>query len=126
MPRVFEAAYVPEPPTRPRYRRRDPESTTLHTAIRTHLEPFVEHLRREGGALPDFVLRELRAYLRCGVLAHGFQRLACNGCGGARLVGFSCGARTVCPSCGGRRMADLAAHLVDRVLPWVPDRKSVV
>ncbi len=126
MPRVFEAAYVPEPPTRPRYRRRDPESTTLHTAIRTHLEPFVEHLRREGGALPDFVLRELRAYLRCGVLAHGFQRLACNGCGGARLVGFSCGARTVCPSCGGRRMADLAAHLVDRVLPWVPIRQWVL
>ena len=116
IPRVFQAAYVPEPPTRPRYRRRDPESTTLHAVVRTHLEPFLSELRRQGGSLPGFVERELRGFLGCGVLARGFQRLRCDGCGGARLLGFSCGARTMCPSCGGRRMADLAAHLVEKIL----------
>jgi hypothetical protein len=30
------------------------------------------------------------------------------------------------PSCGGRRMADTAAWLVDRVLPWVPYRQWVL
>jgi hypothetical protein len=31
-------------------------------------------------------------------------------------VSFSCHGRTICPSCTGRRMANGAAHLVDRVL----------
>lgn len=34
-----------------------------------------------------------------------------------RLDVFSCKGRGFCRSCGGRRAADLAAHLVDRVLP---------
>ena len=34
--------------------------------------------------------------------------------------------RGFCPSCGGRRMADTAAHLVDRVLPEVPMRQWVL
>ncbi|MFQ5764582.1 MAG: transposase, partial [Rhodospirillales bacterium] len=39
---------------------------------------------------------------------------------------FSCKGRAFCPSCGGRRMADTAAHLVDRVLPDVPVRQWVL
>ncbi len=34
--------------------------------------------------------------------------------------------RGFCPSCGGGRMADTAAHLVDRVLPEVPARRWVL
>ena len=34
--------------------------------------------------------------------------------------------RAFCPSCGGRRMADTAAHLVDRVFPEVPIRQWVL
>ncbi len=64
--------------------------------------------------------------LRCGVLAHGFLRLHCDECGHDRLVAFSCKRRGFCPSCGGRRMADTAAHLVDRVLPEVPIRQWVL
>jgi hypothetical protein len=37
-----------------------------------------------------------------------------------------CKGRAFCPSCGGRRMADTAAHLVDRVLPEVPVRQWVL
>ena len=43
-----------------------------------------------------------------------------------RFVAFSCKGRGFCPSCGGRRMADTAAHLVDRVLPEVPVRQWVL
>ena len=34
--------------------------------------------------------------------------------------------RAFCPSCGGRRLADTAAHLVDRVFPHVPVRQWVL
>ena len=37
-----------------------------------------------------FIEQELRAYLRCGILAHGFLRLRCDDCGHDRLVAFSC------------------------------------
>ena len=69
---------------------------------------------------------ELRGFLRCGILAHGFVRVHCDGCGLDRVVAFSCKGRGFCPSCGGRRMADTAAHLVDRVLPEVPVRQWVL
>lgn len=39
------------------------------------------------------------------------------------VVAFSCKGRGVCPSCGGRRMSELAAHLVDHVIPDVPVRQ---
>jgi hypothetical protein len=47
----------------------------------------------------------------------------CGTCGKDELVAFSCKRRGFCPSCGARRMADLAAHLVDRVWPDVPVRQ---
>ena len=73
-----------------------------------------------------FVEREIRAYLDCGILANGFLRVHCDDCGCDRLVAFSCKGRGFCPSCGGRRMADTAAHLVERVLPEVPVRQWVL
>jgi hypothetical protein len=39
---------------------------------------------------------------------------------------FSCKRRGFCPSCAGRRMAQTAAHLIERVIPWVPIRQWVV
>ncbi len=84
-----------------------------------HLETFLAEARhRCGGAgLPRFVERELRAFLGCGVMASGFARFRCGGCAREILVAFSCKGRGFCPSCCGRRMAVLAAHLVDGVCP---------
>ena len=79
-----------------------------------------------GAPVARFVEREVRRYLECGVLAHGFLRVHCDDCGHDRLVAFSCKSRGFCPSCGGRRMADAATHLVDRVLPEVPIRQWVL
>lgn len=98
------------------YRRRDPEATPLHQAVRQSLATFLAESAEEGGQ-PRFVERDFVGYLECGVLARGFARVRCRECGDEVLVGFSCKRRGVCPSCNARRAHDTAAHLVDRVLP---------
>ena len=72
------------------YRPRDAEHTVLHAVIREHLETFLHEAatRTDGPGLPRFVEEEFRAFLRCGVLAHGFARLRCDGCGLDRLLPF--------------------------------------
>jgi Putative transposase/Transposase zinc-binding domain len=106
--------------------RRRPEQGVLYGVVQTQLETFLARARLRGEPVPRFIEQELRAYLRCGVLAFGFLRVHCDDCGQDRLVPFSCKRRGFCPSCGGRRMADTAAHLVDCVLPEVPVRQWVL
>lgn len=109
------------------YRPRRPTETVLYAVVRDWLETFLSHARRTYDApIPRYVEQELRGYLRCGVFAHGFLRAHCEACGHDLLVAFSCKARAACPSCAGRRMANVAAHLVDRVLPAVPVRQWVL
>ena len=110
----------------PEYERHEPEKTLLHQVVREELECFLARSRESGAPVARFVEREIRAYLDCGVLANGFLRVHCDDCGHDRLVAFSCKGRGFCPSCGGRRMADTAAHLVERVLPEVPVRQWVL
>jgi hypothetical protein len=110
----------------PAYERHRPEETALYTVVREQLEAFLARAREGDRPAPRFIEQELRAYLRCGILAHGFLRLRCDACGHDRLVPFSCKRRGFCPSCGGRRMVDTAAHLVDCVLPEVPIRQWVL
>jgi len=110
------------------YLRRNPSEGVLYSVLAAHLETFLARAEGDGSApgLPRHVVRELRSYLTCGVLAHGFARFRCFGCGSDDLVAFSCKGRGFCPSCGGRRMAESAAHLVDHVLPWTPVRQWVL
>jgi len=116
----------PDGPLSIEYERHQPEKTLLHEVVRDELEPFLARARRNGAPVAHFVEREIRAYVECGVLAYGFIRVHCDACGHDRLVAFSCKGRGFCPSCGGRRMADTAAHLIDRVLPEVPVRQWVL
>jgi hypothetical protein len=106
--------------------RRTPETTVLYRAVQQNLETFLASAREQGRVVPRFVERELRAYLTCGILAHGFLRVRCDDCGRERLVAYSCKTRSCCPSCGARRMSDTAAHLVDRVFPEAPVRQYVL
>jgi hypothetical protein len=108
------------------YTRHRPEETRLYEVVQQELETFLARSSERGQPAPRFIEQELRTFLRCGILAHGFLRLHCDACGRDRLVAFSCKRRGFCPSCGGRRMADTAAHLVDRVLPEVPIRQWVL
>ena len=100
----------------------------LHELVAQHAQTMFAELRDadpDGGGLPRYVERELAAYLRCGVLAHGFARVRCQACGDEIVVAFSCKSRGICPSCTARRMADTAAHLVTRVLPHAAYRQWV-
>lgn len=115
------------PAAPPAYARREPEKTVLHVVVREHLETFLAVFREQHGKrLPRYVEQELRRYLRCGILAHGFLRVVCSTCRCEMLVAFSCKCRATCPSCGVRRASGTAAHLVDEVLPDVPVRQWVL
>jgi hypothetical protein len=110
------------------YRPRNAEHTVLHQVVAEHLEAFLGAAAEagDGAGLPQFVEREFREFLTCGVFEHGMARFRCEGCAREHLVPFSCKGRGWCPSCGGRRMTERAAHLVDAVLPWVPVRQWVL
>jgi len=123
-----ERARSPGCPGQYTYVRRQPERTIVHQVIREHLETFLAEARRRGGGegVPRFVERELREFVTCGVLARGFARFRCTDCQREILVAFSCKGRGFCPSCCGRRIAELAAHLVDGVLGGLPVRQWVL
>src|SRR5499427_2240866 len=110
------------------YTPRDSSRTVLYTVIADHLETFLASLDADPDAtgLPASVQHEFYAYLRCGILAHGFLRLGCDTCPKELLLPFSGKRRGFCPSCAARRMAQTAAHLVTCVIPWVPTRQWVV
>ncbi len=97
--------------------------------VQYHLETFLAQATETdpmGYGVPSWVEKDLRAYLRCGILAHGFARLKCEDCGHERLLAFSCKGRGICPSCNTRRMAEVAAHITDHVLPHLPVRQWVL
>jgi len=119
---------APSPHAQP-YRRRRPETTTLHRIVREQLETYLALANEAdpmGHGVPAHVEKELRSYLKCGLLAHGFARARCSSCGYDFLVAFSCKGRGACPSCNAKRMAETAAHLVDHVFPHVPVRQFVL
>ena len=106
--------------SQPIYRPRRPTTTPLYPVVQHHLETFLAQATQAdpmGFGPPAWVERSLRSYLRCGILAHGFARAKCVDCGQERLIPFSCQALGVCPSCNTRRMAEVAAHVTDHVLP---------
>jgi hypothetical protein len=76
--------------------------------------------------VPRYVERELRAYLACGIHAHGFLGARCSSCCKEILVAFSCKLRGVCPSCNARRMCGTAAHVTDCVFPDVSIRQCLL
>jgi len=104
---------------------RSPESTLPYLVVAQNLETFLARQQERERAMPVFVEEEFRSFLKCGVAEFGFLRFRCTQCGKDRLLSFSCKNRGYCPACCGRRMADSAAHLVDRVIPAVPVRQRV-
>ena len=74
------------------YRRRMPEDSVLYRVVQRHLETFLvmaDARGEEGRALPKYVRQEFYRFLDCGVLARGFQRVRCGGCGYEGVVAFS-------------------------------------
>ena len=59
------------------YSRRRPTQTPLYPLVQHHLETFLAQAAEGdpmGDGVPSWVERDFRAYLRCGILAHGFAR----------------------------------------------------
>jgi hypothetical protein len=80
------------------YRRRRPTTTPLYPIVQHHLETFLARAAAAdpwGEGVEGWVEEDFRAYLRCGILAHGFARIRCDDCATERLVAFSCKGRGV-------------------------------
>ena len=74
------AAREPDSPKHD-YAPRRPTETVLYAIVHDHLEAFLAHARESyERALPRYVEQAFRAYLTCGVFAHGFLRLHCDAC----------------------------------------------
>ena len=108
------------------YKRRSPEESVLYKVLAENLETFIEQREMEGSSLPAYIKKELREYLRCGIIQYGFVRCMCRACGHEKIVAYSCKRRGFCPSCGSKRMAESAAHLVENILPHATYRQWVV
>ena len=67
------------------YERRRPEETLLYQLVEEHWPAFLERAEAAGG-LPDFVVDEFEAYLRCGIPEHGLVHFACRECGQSLVV----------------------------------------
>ena len=60
----------------PVYQPRDAEHTVLHRVIGEHLEAFLRTAAEagDGEGLSQFVEREFREFLACGIFEHGEDR----------------------------------------------------
>jgi hypothetical protein len=80
------------------------EETVLYYAPCSTLEDVCRPIgsRAEPPVLPAFVVAEVGAFLRCGILSHGPIVAKCRDCGWCRSVAFSCRHRSFGPT-GPRR-----------------------
>ena len=108
------------------YRRHEPEKSLLYKTVAGNLETFIEQRQTDGRGLPPHVVKEMRAFTRCGILHYGFMRVRCGACDYEGVVAFSCKKRGWCPSCCGKRMAETVEHLNENILPEVGYRQYVV
>ena len=66
------------------YRRRQPERSVVYQVLQDHLETWLAGCRQadeEGSQVATYIEQDFRKYLDCGILAHGFARARCAGCG---------------------------------------------
>ena len=104
------------------HERHRPEQTVAYQVFQEHWPAFREQAEEAGG-LPKFVVREVEDFLQCGRPEEGCLHCECRRCGYSHLVALSCKRRGgLCSSCSSRRMADIAVHLEEQVLPPVPIR----
>ena len=74
-------------PSDPRYYRRRPENTVLHAVVSEYLPALLRDAdERFPYGYPRHIAKTFRAYLRCGMLDHGFVRVRCDACGDEALV----------------------------------------
>ena len=105
------------------YRPRRPEKTVLFGVIKKHYKTWHKSAQKP---IPQLIDKTFKNYLGCGILAKGFACAHCDSCHKDFLIAFSCKKRGICPSCNTRAMVEIAAHLVENVIPHVPVRQFVI
>jgi hypothetical protein len=71
------------------YAPRRPEESVLYKAVAKNLRSFESYVEMSDKKLPSHITEEFDAFLKCGILAHGFLRLKCTNCKTERLLAFS-------------------------------------
>ena len=111
------------------YARRSPEQSVLYRAIFHYAEELErvwdERFQAKYGVLRQEVIDAFRAFLDCGIVAHGCARAYCAECHHTMLISLSCKRRGLCPSCDAKRSLIFAEHLHENVLPALPLRHLV-
>ena len=105
------------------YQPRKAGEDLLFRALQRHLETFLARAEAVDRPVPSFVERELRAYLACGIPAHGFTWLQCESCKKNLVAPFSCKGRGFCPSCPRSAMGPLLSHAA--ALFWLARRPKL-
>jgi hypothetical protein len=72
----------------PVYKQYRPEGPVLYEVFSQYWETFLSQATPDDRFLPSYVIDEVEAYLKCGILAYGFLRLKCENCKSERLVAF--------------------------------------
>jgi hypothetical protein len=57
------------------YQARQSADTVLYKVLGDHIETFVAQRQLDGKGLPAFVVKELRGFLRCGVLQYSLHKV---------------------------------------------------
>ena len=71
------------------YQPRRPTETLLYRIVSEHLDDFLNEARDNyARPLPRYVEQELRSFLKCGILEHGFVVAECRTCGERLLLCF--------------------------------------
>lgn len=108
------------------YTRREPRNSVLYQTLAAHVDNYFAEFSSQAQHVPKFVEAEFEAFLKCGILYHGFVRVGCGECRSERLVALSCKKRGFCSSCAARRQAELTEYLVEKVFVDVPVRQFVL
>jgi len=109
------------------YKRHQPEKTLLYQVLAREWDTWFAERQADTSRspLPPYVEREVEAFFRCGILAHGFLVISCEACGEKMPLAFSCKKRGFCASCSAKRSSETTVHLIDNVLPCVAYRQWV-
>ena len=108
------------------YERHRPEYTLIFKVLLNFWLTFKSQREAENLHLPQYVTKEIEAFLTCGLPQYGFLRLQCKSCDEEKIVAFSCKKKGFCISCAGKRQVETATHLIDNVLPFIPYRQIVI
>ncbi len=108
------------------YRPRKPEQAPFFQLVKKHYTTWHRNKNKDSeNEVPYYVSKAFQKYLGCGILARGFACAHCEGCNKDLIIPFSCKAR-ICPTCNQRTMVEVAAYLIEEVLPRVSFRQFVI